>query len=113
MLVSLAVTFNVVRRCVVEQCEIYLPEASIEELLKRLSRIEGQIRGIQRMVKERRSCDEILVQISAVKSALSGVAVRLLEDHAESCVKPSVELGDGKALDDFLEAVKKMIRGGC
>ena len=96
-----------------QKCEIYLSEESIEELLKRLSRIEGQIRGIQRMIREKRSCDEVLVQISAVRSALSSVAVRLLEDHVESCVKPSIEVGDGKALDDFLEAVKKMIRGGC
>ena len=65
------------------------------------------------MIREKRSCDEVLVQISAVRSALSSVAVRLLEDHVESCVKPSIEVGDGKALEDFLEAVKKMIKGGC
>ena len=96
-----------------ERCDVYLTQESMEELLRRLSRIEGQIRGIQRMVKEKRSCDEILIQISAVKSALSGVAVKLLEDHVESCVKPSVEAGDTKALEDFLDAVKKLIKGGC
>jgi len=94
-------------------CDVYLTQESIDELLKRLSRIEGQIRGIQRMIRERRSCDEILVQISAVRSALSGVAVKLLEDHVESCVKPSVEAGDTKALEDFLDALKKLIKGGC
>ena len=96
-----------------ERCDLYLTQESIEELLRRLSRIEGQIRGIQKMIKEGRSCDEILIQISAVRSALSGVAVRLLEDHVESCVKPSVEAGDMKALEDFLEAVKKLMKGGC
>ena len=96
-----------------EKCDVYLSQESIEELLQRLSRIEGQIRGIQRMIREGRSCDEILIQISAVRSALSGVAVKLLEDHVESCVRPSVESGNLKALDDFLEAVKKLMRGGC
>jgi len=96
----------------VEKCEVYLSEESVQDLLKRLSRIEGQIRGIQRMIEEKRSCDEILIQISAVKSALSSVAIRLLEDHIESCVKPSIEMGDEKALNEFLEAVKMMVRGG-
>ncbi len=96
-----------------QRCDVYLSEESTQELIRRLSRIEGQIRGIQRMLKERRSCDEILVQISAVRSALSGVAVRLLEDHVESCVKPSAEAGDTKALEELLEAVKKLMKGGC
>ena len=96
-----------------KECDVYLTQESVEELLRRLSRIEGQIRGIQRMIKEKRSCDEILIQISAVRSALSGVAVKLLEDHVESCVKPSVEAGDTRALEDFLEAVKKLMKGGC
>jgi len=96
-----------------ERCDVYLSEESARELIGRLSRIEGQVRGLRRMIEERRSCDEILIQISAVKSALSGVAVKLLEDHVQSCVKPSVEAGDIKALEDFLEAVKKLIKGGC
>ncbi|RLJ70742.1 DNA-binding FrmR family transcriptional regulator [Hydrogenivirga caldilitoris] len=94
-------------------CDVYLSEESVKELTSRLSKIEGQIRGIQRMIQEKRSCDEILIQISAVKSALNGVATKLLEDHVQSCVKPSVEAGDLKALEDFLEAVKKLIKGGC
>ena len=94
-------------------CDLYLTEESVQDLLKRLSRIEGQIRGIQNMVKEKRSCDEILIQISAVRSALGSVAVKLLEDHVESCVKPSVEAGDLKALEDFMKAVSKIVKGGC
>ena len=95
-----------------EKCDLYLPEKSVEEILLRLSRIEGQIRGLQRMVKERRSCDEILVQIAAVRSALGSVALKILEDHVESCVKPALEMGDLKALEDFLTAVKVMLKGG-
>ncbi len=92
------------------KCDLYLREEVIEELSGRLSRIEGQIRGISRMVQERRSCDEILIQISAVKSALSSLAVRLLEEHVDSCVKPSLEAGDMKYLEEFLEAVRVLVR---
>ncbi len=93
-----------------ERCELYLSQKSVEELLRRLSRIEGQIKGIRRMIREKRSCDEILIQISAVKSALSGLALKLLKEHIDSCVKPGVESGDMKALEEFLEAVKEIMR---
>jgi DNA-binding FrmR family transcriptional regulator len=95
-----------------QECEVYLPEESIREIVSRLAKIEGQIRGVRRMVEEHRSCDEILIQISAVRSALGSVAIKLLEDHVESCVKPRVEAGDDRSLDEFLTAVKKMLKGG-
>ncbi len=94
-------------------CDVYLTEESVEELLRRLSRIEGQVRGVQRMIKERRSCDEILIQISAIKSALGSVTLKLLEDHVESCVKPAVLSGDEKALEEFVRALKHVLKGGC
>jgi DNA-binding FrmR family transcriptional regulator len=56
------------------------------EVLKRLSRIEGQVRGLSRMVEEDRYCIDILTQISAVNSALKKVAVALLDDHISHCV---------------------------
>lgn len=96
-----------------ERCDIYLSEESVKELVSRLSKIEGQIKGLQKMIQERRSCDEILIQISAVRSALNSVAVKLLEEHVQYCVKPSVEAGDIRALEEFLDAVKKLVKGGC
>lgn len=59
-----------------ERCDVYLSEESVKELVNRLSRIEGQVKGLQKMIQEKRSCDEILIQISAVRSALSSVAVK-------------------------------------
>ncbi|RMA97589.1 metal-sensitive transcriptional regulator [Hydrogenothermus marinus] len=95
------------------KCDVYLSDEAMKELLSRLSKIEGQIRGIQKMIKNKRSCDDILVQISAIRSALKSVGERLLEEHVEFCVKPRVEAGDIKALEDFLQAVKKFSKGGC
>ncbi len=96
-----------------KECDIYLPVESIKELLNRLLRIEGQVKGLQRMLKERKSCDDILIQISAVKSALNSVAIKLLKDHAEYCVKPGIEYGDIRAFEDFMGALEKLIKGGC
>jgi DNA-binding FrmR family transcriptional regulator len=95
-----------------ERCELYLSEESVQELMRRLSRIEGQVKGIRRMLEEGRSCDEILIQMSAVKSAISSMAMFLLEEHFNSCVKPGVESGNVKALEDFMRAVRQLVKGG-
>jgi DNA-binding FrmR family transcriptional regulator len=60
--------------------------ASKEQLLKRLARIEGQVRGVARMVEEDRYCIEVLTQISAARAALDKVALGLLDDHAKHCL---------------------------
>ena len=65
-----------------------------DDLLGRLRKIEGQVRGLQRLVTEDRYCIDILTQISAVQSGLRRVAVKLLEDHIRHCVADSIVNGD-------------------
>ena len=65
-------------------------------VLKRLRRIEGQVRGLQRMVDEDKYCIDVLTQISAVNSALRAVALELLEDHLGHCVAGAVAGGDAE-----------------
>ncbi len=81
--------------------------------LARLKRIEGQTRGIHRMIDEDQYCIDILTQISAVNSALENVALALLEDHVNHCVRAAVGEG-GETLDDKLDeamkAVKRMVK---
>lgn len=60
--------------------------ADKEKLLKRLARIEGQVRGVSRMVEEERYCIDVLTQISAIESALDKVALALIDDHTRHCV---------------------------
>ncbi len=93
-----------------EICTYNLPPERVKVILDRLARIEGQIRGIQSMIKEGRSCEEVLIQISAVKSALSSVAYKFFEDHVEYCIKPSVAEGDVEAFNEFIEAVKVLLK---
>ena len=75
-------------------------------LVKRLHRIEGQVRGIEKMVEDDRYCIDILTQIAAVRAALDGVALKVLEDHVQHCVR---EGGDEKAAE-LTAAVERLIR---
>lgn len=75
--------------------ETYLSEESIRSLQARLSRIEGHVRGVSRMLEEHRSCDDILTQVAGVRAALDQVAIKLLEGHLETCVAEAIRAGDG------------------
>ena len=76
-----------------------------DAVLKRLKRVEGQVRGLQRMVEEERYCIDVVTQVGAVRSALEEVAFQLLDDHARHCVAA----GEAGA-DELVEAVGRFIR---
>jgi CsoR family transcriptional regulator, copper-sensing transcriptional repressor len=81
--------------------------------LKRLRRIEGQVRGLQRMVEEDVYCIDVLTQVSAVTRALQAVAIGLLEDHLGHCVTQAVEQGGPEAdakVREAAEAVARLVR---
>ncbi len=78
--------------------------------LKRLRRIEGQVRGLQRMVAEDVYCIDVLTQVSAVTKALQAVALGLLEDHLGHCVTQAVEQGGPEAEDKVAEAAAAIAR---
>ncbi|RMF11758.1 MAG: transcriptional regulator [Alphaproteobacteria bacterium] len=65
-----------------------------DDKLKRLRRIEGQVRGLQRMIEEDRYCIDILTQMAAVRAALQKVEAMVLEDHAATCVSETLKQGD-------------------
>jgi DNA-binding FrmR family transcriptional regulator len=72
-------------------------------LQTRLRRIEGQLRGIQRMVDEDRYCIDVLTQVSAAKAALDRVALLLLQDHVEHCVSDAIRSGSGEGAEKVRE----------
>jgi DNA-binding FrmR family transcriptional regulator len=88
--------------------------ADKEALIKRLHRVEGQVRGVERMVAEERYCIDILTQIAAVSTALESVSLKLLEDHVRHCVADALEAGDAKSAErkseDLLAAVQRFSR---
>ena len=81
-----------------------------DALQKRLRRIEGQVRGLQRMVDDDRYCIDILDQVSAVTRALQAVALALLDDHLEHCVAEAVASGSTDASDKVREASEAIAR---
>jgi CsoR family transcriptional regulator, copper-sensing transcriptional repressor len=81
-----------------------------EAYLKRLRRIEGQVRGLQRMVETDVYCVDVLTQVSAVTRALQAVALGLLEDHLGHCVTQAIEHGGPEANDKVKEAAAAISR---
>jgi CsoR family transcriptional regulator, copper-sensing transcriptional repressor len=85
-----------------------------DALIKRLHRIEGQVRGLERMVDEDRYCIDVLTQISAVTTALESLALRILDDHVQHCVADALASGDHEAAQaksrELLEAVQRFAR---
>jgi len=87
--------------------------ATKEQLNTRLARIEGQVRGVSRMVEDDRYCIDVLTQISAIQAALDKVALGLLDDHARHCL-----MGDGQgpkgddAAEELMGAVGRLMRRG-
>lgn len=84
--------------------------ASTEQYLTRLRRIEGQVRGLQRMVSQGDYCIDILTQVSAVQSALDAVALGLIQDHLGHCVVQAAKESDEAAQEKVLEATKAIAR---
>ncbi len=79
-----------------------------KDLLDRLRRIEGQIRGIQRMVEEDKYCIDILTQVNSAAAALKAVGMGLLDEHVRHCVKESIERGSGdEKVEELLAAVAR------
>ena len=86
--------------------------ATKEQLLNRLKRIEGQVRGVQGMVEDNRYCIDILTQISATQAALDKVALGLLDEHARHCVMGAEEAEQGDRTDELMSAVARLMRRG-
>src|SRR3954463_3675377 len=86
--------------------------ATKDQLLKRLRRIEGQVRGVQGMVQDERYCIDVLTQISAIQAALDKVALGLLDDHARHCVIGAAEEQQIDMTDELMAAVARLMRRG-
>lgn len=101
------------RRVRVDADAPYLTGDSERAIYNRLSRLEGQVRGVKKMLAEHKSCDEMLIQISALKQAVNGVAAELVQAHMESCVLGRIESGEGKqALASLRSALAKVMKHG-
>ncbi|MEV6406079.1 metal-sensitive transcriptional regulator [Streptomyces bobili] len=84
--------------------------ANKDDVLKRLRRIEGQVRGLQRMVEEDTYCIDVLTQVSATTKALQSFALTMMDDHLQSCVADAIAQGGDQAQDKITEASQAIAR---
>lgn len=85
-------------------------EKEYKDLINRLSRIEGQIRGIKRMVEESAYCTDIITQVAAVNAALSSFNRVLLANHINSCVADDIRSGSQEKTDELIDLLQKLIK---
>ncbi|MFD3939832.1 metal-sensitive transcriptional regulator [Streptomyces sp. NPDC058611] len=84
--------------------------ANKDDVLKRLRRIEGQVRGLQRLVEEDTYCIDVLTQVSATTKALQSFALTMMDDHLHSCVADAIAQGGDQAQDKIAEASQAIAR---
>ena len=81
-----------------------------KDLLNRLSRIEGQVRGVRGMVEKECYCTDILVQVSAIQSALNAFSRELLANHIRTCVAGGLQTGDGAVVEELIATLQKLMK---
>jgi DNA-binding FrmR family transcriptional regulator len=80
------------------------------DLMTRLKRIEGQVKGVTRMVEQDVYCDNILHQISAIRAALDGVGRQVLENHLRGCLVDRIQAGENEVVDELLVTIKTLLK---
>lgn len=88
----------------------YRDEEEKKKLLNRLKKAEGQIRGIEKMVEESAYCPDILIQVSAVTSALNAFNKELLASHIKSCVVEEIQKGNNEVIDELVSVIQKTMK---
>ena len=92
------------------QCGAYLSDENVKSLTNSLSRIEGHVGAVKRMIDERRCCDEILTQVAAVKSALNSVTVKLTETELLNCLTSCGQLEAEERMAAAMKAIGSMLK---
>lgn len=85
-------------------------EKTRKDLLARLNRVEGQVRGIKGMIEKDVYCDDILNQIAAVQAAMNSVSRLILNDHMKKCLVSRIKAGDMEVVDELLQTIDKMMK---
>ncbi|MGD7008210.1 metal-sensitive transcriptional regulator [Metabacillus sp. 84] len=98
--------------CASSERKSHHSELTKKNLTSRLNRIEGQIRGIKRLIEQDTYCDDVITQIAATQAALNSVGRLLLEGHMKTCVAERIQAGDSEVLDEVLLTISKLTKKG-
>lgn len=85
-------------------------ETEMKDLITRLNRIEGQVRGVKNMVEDERYCVDILTQVSAIQAALNAFNKNLLANHIKSCVVEDIKAGNELVVDELCTTIQKLMK---
>ena len=85
-------------------------DEELKKLTHRLSRIEGQVRGLREMLQKDAYCTDILVQVSAVSAALNSFSRELLSEHIHTCVAEGIRSGDEQVIDELVNTMQKLMK---
>lgn len=85
-------------------------EKEFKDLMNRLKRIEGQVKGVQRMLEDNAYCPDIMVQVSAINNALNSFNKVLLAEHLKTCVVDDIKAGREDTIEELTETLKKVMR---
>lgn len=88
----------------------YREKPEMKNLITRLNRIEGQVRGVKNMVEDQRYCIDILTQVSAIQAALNSFNKSLLANHIKSCVVEDIRSGDDQVVDELCNTIQKLMK---
>lgn len=97
-------------QCCSSERKSHHSEKTKKNLVTRLNRIEGQIRGIKGLIEKDTYCDDVITQISATQAALNSVAKILLEGHMKSCIVERIQEGDNEVIDELLTTIEKLMK---
>ncbi|HKM17660.1 MAG: metal-sensitive transcriptional regulator [Firmicutes bacterium] len=81
-----------------------------KKLIQRLKRVEGQVRGIQRMIEHEQNCIEVLTQVAAARAALDRVGMIIFEEHSHTCLLRAIEEGQDDAIEELMQALKRFMQ---
>lgn len=98
------------RECSCSQKKKERTEGEVKKLINRLNRIEGQVRGIKRMLEQDAYCTDILIQVSAVNAALNSFNKALLAEHIRTCVAEDIRQGKDETIDELVVTLQKLMR---
>ena len=85
-------------------------DEELRKLMNRLNRVEGQVRGVKKMLEEEQYCVDILTQVSAIQAALNAFNKELLPSHIHSCVVEEIQKGNTEVVDELCESIKKLMK---
>ena len=81
-----------------------------QNLINRLNRLEGQVRGVKGMVEKEVYCDDILIQVRAIRSALDSVSKLILENHVRNCLSERIRAGDQHSVNELVETIGRVLK---